>query len=436
MIGVISPRDDGRRAVLRGLGLALGPRRRASTSRQKILVVRPDHLGDLLMLTPALRRLRCGLPEAEIVALIGPWGLPVLERNANLNRLITWSFPWFDRHPRRSALAPYLSLIRLARLLRAERFDLALQFRADFWWGALAVRLAGVPEQVGFDVPSVRPFLTKALPLRHGYHAAEENLRLAAAIAGSGSGERLEFAVLEADRRRATELLRATPTNRPLIALQSGAGAPVKRWSIERLAEVGRRLRDEYGATIVVIGGEGERDLVETLVRQIGTETIGLAGVTTLGELAAVLERCALALGPDSGPLHLAVAVGTPTVHLFGPADPRRFGPYGDPARHRVILSDWPCCPCNRLDFPPEEVPEHDCMAAIATKDVLEVAGELLQGLGVRDRGSERGRRVAWRTDEARKKSTEQPVLSADERDDGAHHDSGLDQPADDRGTR
>ncbi len=427
MIGVISPRDDLRRAVLRGVGLAFGPTRHASTSRQKILVVRPDHLGDLLVLTPALRRLRRGLPDAEIVALIGPWGRPVLEHNPNLNRLITWSFPWFDRRPRRSVVAPYLSLIRLARLLRAERFDLALQFRADFWWGALAVRLAGIPEQIGFDVPSVRPFLTRALPLSHGCHAADENLRLAEAVAGPGGGEGLEFVVQEADRQRAAELLGPVSDNRPLIALQAGAGAPVKRWPIERLAEVGRRLRDDLGATVVALGGPGERGLVETLVQQIGSQVIGLAGVTTLGELAAVLERCALALGPDSGPLHLAVAVGTPTIHLFGPADPRRFGPFGDPSRHRVILSSWPCCPCNRLDFPPEEVPEHTCMAAITAEDVLKVARELLGERGLR--GGEPDRRE--REGALEMKPADERSVSGAVRADGARREEESTRPED-----
>jgi len=383
MIGLISPREDGRRALLHVVGRALGRSEHSTSERQKSLVVRPDHLGDLLFLTPALSRLRRGFPNAEIVGLVGTWGLPVLQRNRNLNRLIGWDFPWFNRRPRRSALAPYWSLVQLARLIRTEQFDLALQFRADFWWGAMAVRLAGVPEHVGFDVPSVRPFLTRALALRHGWHAADENLWLAEAVAGPGSGERLEFPVSDADRRRAGELLGSAANGRRLIALQSGAGAPVKLWPLERLTEVGRRLRNDFGASIVVIGGPGEQPRVEALVRQIGAETIGLAGVTTLGELAAVLERCTLAVGPDSGPLHLAVAIGTPTIHLFGPADSRRFGPYGDPSRHRVIQSDWPCSPCNRLDFPSEELAEHACMSRISVDEVSAVAADLLRVLGV-----------------------------------------------------
>lgn len=380
MIGTISPRTDGRRALLHLVGRLLSPLAPTPSARRKLLVVRPDHLGDLLFLTPALRHLRLGFPDAEIVGLVGPWGTPVLEGNRNLDRLIAWNFPWFDRRGRRSTLAAYSSLVALARLLRRERFDLALQFRADFWWGALAVRLAGIPEQIGFDVPSVRPFLSRALPVSHGIHAADEDLRLAEAVAGPGGGGRLEFFASDADRQRAARLLGSAKPGQPLVALQSGAGATVKLWPIERLAEVGRRLRSEFGASIVALGGPGERDQVGALVEQIGPGAIALAGVTSLGELAAVLERCQLALGPDSGPLHLAVAVGTPTIHLFGPADPRRFGPYGDRSRHRVILSPWPCCPCDRLDFPSDEIAAHRCMAEIATEQVLAVAVDLLRG--------------------------------------------------------
>jgi lipopolysaccharide heptosyltransferase II len=378
MIGAIEPRADLRRAALAGLGWLAGPALSRIGGRQKVLVIRPDHLGDLLFLTPALQRLRHGLPDAELVGLIGSWGVPVLVRNPQLDRIITWDFPWFDRKPARSAIARYTSLVRLAARLRAEKFDLAIQFRADFWWGALAVRLAGVPEHLGYAAPTVRPFLTQSVPIQHGRHAADENLALAEIVAGPGGGERLEFPVTEAERGVAEGLLSRVGAERPLVALQTGAGAPVKLWPTERLAQLGRALRDRCGAQIVAIGGAAEHALVDAVADGIGPETIRLAGATSLGELAAVLERCALAVGPDSGPLHLAVAVGTPTVHLFGPADPRRFGPYGDPTWHRVVQSPWPCCPCNRLDFSGAALAAHRCMAELPADSVIQEAMDLL----------------------------------------------------------
>jgi heptosyltransferase-2/heptosyltransferase-3 len=381
MIGALEPRSDARRALLAIIGRALAPPRLTAGERRRILVVRPDHLGDLLFLTPALRRLRTSLPYAEIVGLVGPWGLDVLRNNPNLDRLFAWNFPWFDRRPRRSLLAPYWSLAKLAWILRQQRFDVALQFRADFWWGALAVRLASLPEQLGFDAPIVRRFVTQAVPLQHGRHAVEENLALASALAGSGPGpdEPLEFVVTPASRRRAAELLAAAYANRPIVALQVGAGAPIKRWPLDRLARVGRALRDECEGSIVVLGGPSEIEVVQAVVSGVGRAAIGLAGKTSIGELAAVLERCALVIGPDSGPLHLAVAVGTPTVHLFGPADPRRFGPFGDPRWHVVVRSSRACAPCHRLAFPADQLADHACVADISVDEVVPVACALLE---------------------------------------------------------
>lgn len=413
MIGWIEPRTDGRRLALELVGRLArsGPGR--SSRRARVLVIRPDHLGDLLMLTPALAELRQSLPGAEIVGLIGPWGRPVLATNPHLDRLLTWEFPWFDRRRRRSALGPYRSLISLARALRREKLDLAIQFRADFWWGALAVRLAGIPERLGYDVPSVRPFLTRAVPLVHGLHAADENRRLVSELVGAatepartprpsaraGHGVKpepehpsragkeaggfgpapsgLEFYPTSEDRQRANELL-GPRDGRPLIGLQTGAGATVKRWPLERLADVGRALVASRGARLIVVGGFGEEDLVRRVVDLAGGDALPLAGQTSLGELGAVWQRCAVVIGPDSGPLHLAVAVGTPTVHLFGPADPRRFGPYGDPERHRVIRSPWPCAPCNQLSFTADEAPRHRCMEWIGRDPVIAAASELL----------------------------------------------------------
>lgn len=382
MIGMIQPRHDGRRLLLGALTRALSAPPATTSARRKILVMRPDHLGDLLFLTPALRQLRRGFPNAEIVGLVGPWGRPVLERSPDLDRLLTWEFSWFDRKPRSSPLAPYVSLLRLANRLRPERFDLAVQFRADFWWGALAVRLAGIPEQVGYAAPVVAPLLTQALPIRHGRHAVEENLSLASALSPACSDRDLAFPLTAAERARAEELvapLTADGKGRPIVALQAGAGARVKLWPAERLAEVGQALRDEFDVGLVVLGGPGEAELVNAVMAGLAPDALALAGQTTLGELAAVLESCALAVGPDSGPLHLAVATGTPSLHLYGPADAHRFGPWGDPAWHQVIASPRACAPCHRLDFAPADLPDHPCLSDLPVEPVLRAARDLLR---------------------------------------------------------
>ena len=377
MIGYVVPQLDARRAALALTGKLLGPGRVGPTVWRKILILRPDHLGDLLFLTPALRSLRNAFPTAEIVGLVGPWGRPVLERNSSLDRLLPWDFPWFDRKPKQSPLAPYRSLVGLARTLRREQFDVAIHFRSDFWWGAVATRLAGIPTRIGYDAPISRPFLTHSIPVRPQLHAANQNLTLVQAVVGEGQHAGLEFPLTDPERQRARTLLGQDGWTGRWLALQVGAGAAVKLWPLERLASVGRVLRDEFGLAVVVVGGPTEVEAVRFVCDQVGG-ALGLAGTTTLGELGAVLERCDVAIGPDSGPLHLAVAVGTPTVHLYGPADSRRFGPFGDPRWHRVVLTSRVCAPCNRLDFAGSELIVHDCVADIGTAAVLDAARDVL----------------------------------------------------------
>jgi len=130
---------------------------------------------------------------------------------------------------------------------------------------------------------------------------------------------------------------------------------------------------------VVLTGGEGEVELTRRLASVMEAEPLDLAGRTSLGTLAGVMERCALAIGADCGPLHLAVAVGTPTIHLYGPVDPDLFGPWSpEPERHRVIMSPWGCRACNHLDYSPDELGAHRCMEAISVERVLESAGQML----------------------------------------------------------
>jgi len=127
---------------------------------------------------------------------------------------------------------------------------------------------------------------------------------------------------------------------------------------------------------VVITGSAGERPMAQQIAAQMSSQALLAAGETTLGELAALLGRCRLVVGVDSGPMHLAVAQGVPTVHLFGPVDPARFGPWGDPRRHRVVTLEprLPCMFCNRLDYRPEELPEHPCVRDIPVEAVLRAA--------------------------------------------------------------
>lgn len=375
---------------------------RSVTPPERILVVRPDHLGDVLFSTPALALLREIFPKAHIAYLCGPWSSPLLERNPHLDRVLTCDFPWFNRRPKETFWQPYLLLWRQAQSLRREGFDTAINLRFDFWWGAWLAALAQIPQRIGYDSPECRPFLTHAIPYISGRHEVSQNLALVA-TAGAGMGTavptsdlplgawqhyRLEFHPASQDEcymRRLLAELGLPARHNPLVCIHAGSGAMVKHWPSERWAIIADALAQRFKAHIILTGSATEEALAKGIAARMQWPATVLAGRTSLGQLAALFALSDLVLGPDSGPLHLAVAMGTPTVHLYGPVDPATFGPWGDPQRHIVLQAryyDEPCRgrPCNRLDYSAAELAIHNCMATITVDEVLKAAEDLLSG--------------------------------------------------------
>ena len=353
-----------------------------------MLTRRPDHLGDVLFLTPALQALRQALPQARITLLAGPWGAEAVRGNPDLDAVQLCQFPGFERRPKAGALDPYRTLRTTALKLRTGGFDAAVILRFDHWWGAWLAAAAGIPRRIGYDRPETRPFLTELAPYRPGRHEVLQNATLLAALAPGidAAPGPTRFAVAEADRAWVTARLAASeldPAGR-LVAIHPGAGAAVKQWPPARWAEVARHLTETSGAQLILTGGPAERELTAAVTAaaaagdRMPQAMLDLAGSTTLGQLAALYERCALVLGSDSGPLHLAVAVGAPTIHLYGPVPAAKFGPWGDPARQVVLASSWSCAPCDRLDWAPDVLAQHACMAAITPDDVIRAAHVLL----------------------------------------------------------
>lgn len=353
----------------------------ALRARARLLVVRPDHLGDVLLAGPALARLRTVLPDAHITLLVGPWSHAVAELLPGADLVLTAPFPAFARGPKPGLVARYRPLVATARQLRADRFDAALVLRDDDWWSAWLVALAGIPVRIGHDHGAARPFLTDALPSPAApRHVAGASLALVDAALGDprppGGPERDPLRILVRDEdRRAADALLPPAARRPPIAVHPGSGSPVKRWPAEDWGEVARALTDP-DEPVVLTGGPGEAPLTAAVARRLGRPVVDLTGRTDVATLAAVFAACRLVLGPDSGPLHLAVAVGTPTVHLYGPADPLRFGPWGPAHRHAVLASDLPCAPCGRLDWPTPE--DHPCVRLLSPQAVLAAARRLL----------------------------------------------------------
>lgn len=321
-----------RRAILRTVGALAEtlPRPRRS-GPARLLAIRPDHLGDVLLSTAALRALRAREPDAEIVALVGPWSAEVLRRSPSVDGVLTYCFPWFDRRP--AALAErYAAAGALASWLRTLEFTRAYVLRTDHWWGAMAAALAGIPERLGYATGENAPFLTCALPRPAAHeHVARSALRLVAgedAAQGATGEPPTVFSPSAADRAWGR-------TVEAEVIVHPGASTPLKRWPAERWGLVVEALRRD-GLDVLLVGGPGEEALADEVASCASGARV-LSPAPSLGQLGALFESARFAVGMDSAPMHLATAVGAATVRLVGPADERVFGPWGDPARHRTV---------------------------------------------------------------------------------------------------
>lgn len=359
---------------------SLYPSSPASGGTHRVLLIRPDHLGDVLFLTPALRRLRDARPDLHITVLAGPWSKPLLAHNPDIDALETLDFPWFDRAPRRSLLDPYRRLFAGADRLRG-RFDTAVVLRFDHWWAGWMAAHAGILRRIGYATPQLAPFLTEPVPYTRDRHEVLQNLRLVAQLGApetTGPEESpLVLPVPDAARERIAALTLPAGEG-PLVAIHPGSGAAVKRWRAALWGDFADALHERVGARFVITGGPDEVDLANRVAAHMIAPATVVAGQTSLLEVVALYERCALVAGPDCGPLHLAVAAGTPTVHLYGPVDPAAFGPWGAASHHRVLTRNLDCQYCERLDWPEALLPDHPCVSGMQVAPVLGAAMRLL----------------------------------------------------------
>lgn len=342
------------------------------------MLLRPDHIGDVLLGAPAVALLRASLPDAQLTYLVGPWSAEAARLGPSVDSIRSVQFPGFTRQPKAHLLQPYHVLLREAAKLRAEQYDVAVVLRADHWWGGLLALAAGIPFRIGGDTPELRPLLTHAYASPREQPAAEQSLAIARlAVRSVGAtpvevGEVRQFTVGDAARAAASALWQAHGLGARVVAIHPSAGAPLKSWPIARWAQLADSLA-EQGRQVVLTGAPDDTALLNAIAAGMRHCPPTLRG-QSLEVSAAVYERCALVISVDSGAGHLAAAVGTPTVRLYGPAPASVFGPWPPPSSHqRVVATDrLACAPCGHLDAPPcgaRATPA--CMLAIGVDDIL-----------------------------------------------------------------
>ncbi len=331
----------------------------------RILVVRLSSLGDVVHAVPAVAGLRRTFPEARIDWLVDERYRDLVQLVAGVDRPIGV--------PRTRRLA---RLPRLVRALRATRYDVALDLQG-LLKSALLARSAGARRLIGFGRAHLRErparWLYSETPgLGHPVHVIERNLALVACL--GVSPRPFEFPIADAPSA-AVERTRAAlgaDGAGPFALINPGAAWASKRWPPARFGAIARGLRSTRGLRSVVLWGPGERALAERVAAAAGGAA-ALAPPTTLGSLVALARAAAVVVSGDTGPLHVAAAVGTPTVGIYGPSDPRRNGPWSP---RDVVVSPPRPCRCRQARAGSTGVvvrrcaQERPCLAAIPVEDV------------------------------------------------------------------
>jgi ADP-heptose:LPS heptosyltransferase len=331
------------------------------TDTRRILILRPDGVGDVVMTGPLLRELRRARPDAHITLVVRPEVLNLVETCPYVNEVLTLRLPPDSRWWR--PLSRRLTTLLFAwRHLWPERFDLAIAPRwgPDRYETSVLMYLSGAPHRAGHSprgstrgtkTNSYDRFFTTLVRDGSVKHEVQRNLALLSAIGMSPSDDSLEVWLSAEDQSVANEIL-ASEGAKSLVAFGLGAGHPKRRWPIERFAEVGRWLTDK-GSGLVLVGGAAEEGLAEELRSHLGGRVIDVTNKMTLRQTTAMLARCSLFCGNDAGPMHLAAAVGVPVVevscHSLGgdvlhPNSPKRFGPWG--VSHRIVRPQAPADGC------------------------------------------------------------------------------------------
>lgn len=351
-----------------------------------ILVIRLDLIGDLVLSSVVVRVLKRTYPDAEIDLLALPSSASIVQGDPDLSEIIpynpnVWRRPEALFQPRNR-----LEAWRVIRRLRARHYDIAVSVFGP--WAAILAVLSGARRRVGYGREGYPGFLTDSVHGRHWQrgarlHEVDYCLRLArAAGATIQEGDRVPRLTVTSQAQQEAALLLGQvgiSPNRPFIACHvSSNNGQSKRWPVPYWAALIDRLIRELHVQVALTGAPGDRPLIERITGLMQEQPVNLAGKTSLPQLAAILQRADLLISGDSGPMHIAGAVGTPLIAIHGPTDPAHSGPVSPKAT--ILKSDIWCSPCyNAKDTADCPFYTTQCMKNILPTRVFEVARQKLQ---------------------------------------------------------
>ena len=338
-----------------------------SLSEPSILLIKLSSLGDVIHALPALEALRSLYPKARLTWLVEDTYAPVLAGHPALDEV--WPVP--RPHPGNGRFGENLmELFHTARRLREEPFDLVIDLQG-LLKSAVWVALARGARKLGYRCTREFSYLAlteRLAPFDPEAHAVWRYLNVARHLGAPAEPPRFRLGLTPPED---LSHLLSPATGRPLAVLHPGARWPTKLWPGAHWAQLAEWLVRDKDFQVILTGSPGDRGLVEEIAAQAEAPLLNLAGRTSLAELAAVLRKARVAVTTDTGPMHLAAALETPVVALFGPTAPWRTGPFGH--GHEVVRLDLPCSPCFQ-----RRCPEPRCLRDLPVSAAREAVEKIL----------------------------------------------------------
>lgn len=339
---------------------------------KKILLVRLDRIGDVLLSTPAIKAVRDAYPESHITVMVRPYARDIVDGNPYLNEVIL-----YDKTRSQKGIRANIDFIIE---LRRKSFDLAIALHPTCRTHLLLF-LAGIPERAGYDrkwgyLLTERISHYKQMGLKHETDYVLDMLK---EIGIASSDKALYMPVNPDSENRAQRIFKEAGIGDEdsIIVINPSASCPSKRWQAHNFAETADRLVDKYHAKIVIISDSQSAGLAGIVTSSMKNGCLNLSGKTTVADLASVLRRADLFISNDSGPVHIACAVGTPVIAIFGRRDaglsPLRWGPTG--ATDIVLHKDVGCARCLAHDCKNG----FKCLDAVTVDEVVDAAGKILE---------------------------------------------------------
>ncbi|SJZ46862.1 lipopolysaccharide heptosyltransferase II [Selenihalanaerobacter shriftii] len=329
---------------------------------KRIVVIDLLYLGDLLFATPFFQNLRNHYPEARIDLVVNSNFFDIIEESLYFDNIYAYNKNWKLKEN-----------WQFAKKLNKNNYDLGLNIHGN-WRTAILLRLINPDYTVGYGGKGKGIWLNQELASSAEKHMAEVYLDFLEDLGINEIDEvSLDLNVNPRAQRSMQKFLKAkeVKASDKVVGLNTGGSWPTKQWKAEGFARLADRLQIDYNTKAIFFGGPGDVDRVGKIISKMQTTPIVAAGETSLKELAALAAECDLFISGDTGPIHVAASVGTPTIAIFGPSNEVKYHPYGE--EHHVVKTDIDCRPCGDHEC---SLKHHDCMEKIEVDDILRVVEE------------------------------------------------------------